>query len=535
MRSAFCSRMTIGFLLGLLLAIPSSLRSAERIVDTEAPLSPADFVKYVFAITDVVLDHHIDPPTRQEMILAGLKVALAESKSPPMPNLGRRVSDVKTTDDLLVLLNDVWRVEKQEQAPYAKAVPPDFESQFVRGLLNSVPGGPYLVPAKEALAQAQLQDNRYVGLGIALGMDGKQKLARISSVISGGTAEAGGIHEGDLIEAIDHVDVTPGTPIPKIIERLRGADGTTVTLRLRAEKSETSRTATLARLPVMIKSVDEVPVPPELAGSVSFRVAHLDIRSVTASTAQELRSWEARLRHSGAQAVILDFRNVGGFRGETDHAALLLADSLLDGALIGKVRTRESTREFRADRDCLFRDWPLAVLVNERTSGPAEWVAAALQDAHREGSRAILVGRPSRGDNFVKRAIPLPGRDESMVLATGMWERPDAERQNRDMREPSQIGSGRLSWRVIPDLLVAKTDAPAKGGNANRPIAAVKRPKKPAAAVASNAMAIAQNSYAPKGVRVVWPDPSDRDTINMAIGALAEQWNSSHRAANSRK
>lgn len=86
MRSGFRSLATIGFVLGtLLLEMPSSLQSAEQTANPDASLSPENFVKYVFAITDVVLDHHIDPPTRQEMILAGLKVALAEAKIPPAP------------------------------------------------------------------------------------------------------------------------------------------------------------------------------------------------------------------------------------------------------------------------------------------------------------------------------------------------------------------------------------------------------------------------------------------------------------------
>jgi carboxyl-terminal processing protease len=511
--------------------MPSGLQSAELTLNTVATTrSSADFVKYVFAITDLVLDHHIDPPTRQEMILAGLKVAVAEAKIPAMPNLGRRVSDVKTTDDLLVLLDDVWPVAKQTPDPKVKTVPPDFESRFVRGLLNSVPGNPYLLPTKEAHAQALLQDNRYVGLGIGVGLDDKQKLAHIQSVIPGGTAEAGGIQAGDVIEAIDQVDVAPGTPLRKTVQRLRGPEGTTVTLRLRDEKTKISRTATFARLPVMIKSVEEVPLPPELT-SAWFQVAHLRLQSVTASTAQELRSWEARLRHAGAQAVILDFRNVGGMSAETDHAALLLADSLLDGALIGKVRTRESTREFRADRDCLFRDWPLAVLVNEQTGGPAEWVAAALQDARRDGIRAIVVGRPSRGDNFVKRAVALPGSDESIVLATGVWERPDAERLSRDTRESSRSSSDRPNWRVIPDVLAAKPELPANNaGTVNLPIAAPKNPKQDAAPVASNATAMAQNSYASKQAPVAQAERPDTAPVKIAITELVRLWNASHRS-----
>ncbi len=105
-----------------------------------------------------------------------------------------------------------------------------------------------------------------------------------------------------------------------------------------------------------------------------------------------------------------------------------------------------------------------------------------MQDARRDGIRAIVVGRPSRGDNYVKRTVPLPARDESIVLATGVWERPDVERISRDTRESSRSGSDRPNWRVIPDVLAAKPELPANNaGTVNLPIAAAKNPKQDAA------------------------------------------------------
>ena len=214
-----------------------------------------------------------------------------------------------------------------------------------------------------------------------MGLDDKAKLARIQNVIAGGTAEAGGIQAGDLIEAIDHVDVAPGTPLRKIIERLRGPEGTTVTLRLREEKSKTSRTGTFARLPVMIKSVEEVSrlLPPELTERLVPCRSSPSIQSITASTAQELRSWEGLAPScGGAKAVILDLRNVGGNGAETDHAALPAAATgqpdRRAADLLGKVRDARinaSIIEFRADRDCLFRDWPSWLFSSTNVTGGA--------------------------------------------------------------------------------------------------------------------------------------------------------------------
>jgi hypothetical protein len=92
---------------------------------------------------------------------------------------------------------------------------------------------------------------------------------------------------------------------------------------------------------------------------------------------------------------------------------------------------------------------PIAILVNENTSGPAEWVAAALQDADPPGKnrrRSVLVGygNLTAGDSYVRTAHELPGGDQSLVLATGVWERPNTAR-------PEAQGDT-SQWRLLPDV-----------------------------------------------------------------------------------
>ena len=108
----------------------------------------------------------------------------------------------------------------------------------------------------------------------------------------------------------------------------------------------------------------------------------------------------------------------------------------------------------------MFRDWPLAVLVDKYTRGGAEWVAAALQDAQR----ATIVGIPTYADNSVPTSVPIPDSDEVLVLATGRWERPTPEPPQigtlSDSRHVGvffdttvgEPGSPFRSWRVVPDI-----------------------------------------------------------------------------------
>ncbi len=327
----------------------------------------------------------------------------------------------------------------------------------------------------------QIQANRYIGIGIAVRVDEKSKLTQIVHAQPGGPAQLGGVRDGDLIEQINHSRVEPNGKIGDVVDALRGPEGTKVTIQVRQPEAKESRTLTLVRLPVMFKSVqcsehnsDEDHVVLLHTKPV---IAYLKISSVTASTARELASWEPRLREAKVQALILDMRETGGNDGfDNDHAALLLADSLLDGKPLGKLRTREGTREFTADRECLFRDWPLAILIDRYTSGPAEWVAAALQDSVTVSSKRrhiTIVGTSSGKDPFVRTAYPLPSGDD-LILANGVWERPKyaAEHKQRvhiyaspgdgsdwTMTETDAKSSGDC---VVPDAYVYLAD-PAVG------------------------------------------------------------------------
>jgi len=517
---------------------------------TVAPAKPDQrvaFARRVFVITDVVLQNHIDPPTRQEMIRGGFKALLDEAKQACPADLSARVSEVRTREDLTALLTQIWPKSTKARGYLAGAMlrlvglglgmtpemvndlvqlfgagdasEAQLERVFVGGLLGAVPGHVGLLPRKEARVQSQLQANRYVGIGIALSMEDKTKLPRIKKVFPNGPADGAGIRGGDLITEIEHEPVASGTRLVKVVERLRGAEGTELALRIRRGDSKVPLAFTLLRIPVMIAPVHEVSDDPALDKDPSLRVGHLKIDSITASTAQELRSSERKLRAAGMGAVILDLRGTGD-RGEgVHHSAILLADSLLDGKPIGTLRTRNGIRQFMADRDCLFRGWPLVILVDENTSGAAEWVAAALQDAdpptQPRNRRAIVVGSRSGGDNFVRSEVPLPDSDEVLVLATGLWERPDAAR-SRPVATPDDALNAQFGpdapdaeddtafrpWRVVPDVVVA--NAARSPGKAQRKIVAVKKSSRGAAALP--------------------PSREPPDIVKIAVEQLRRQW-----------
>jgi len=357
----------------------------------------------LLAISDVVLQHHIDPPTRQQMLLMGIKAALNKEELPQPHGLSRTVSSL-ARKQLVEFIGDA--VTKSALSA------PEFEAEFLTGMLSTVPGNASILPMNEVKVAEQLQSNRYVGIGIALATDQDRQLPMINRVFPGGPAANAEAQDRDLILEVDGAD-THRMPLNDVVDLLRGPEGTSVTIVVQQPDSDETRTLEMTRGVVPIASVEA-----RHATLGELPVGFVRIESIRSSTVHELRQIERSMHAEGARAVVLDFRRVQGGR---QHDSLLLADALLDGGDVGRVLSADGTREYQAQTDSLFNGWPLAVLVDESTSGGAEWVAAALQD----NGRATIFGQASAGGGRVWSPIAIPGRDESIRLLTGVLQRAD--------------------------------------------------------------------------------------------------------------
>ena len=105
-------------------------------VDAPCLKLPPDLAKRIGEITDAVLEHHIDPPARQQMILGGIKALYTAAGLPVPLGLSRRVSALTTPEQLAALLADIW--PKSTAKPVAAR---SLEEALLEGLLAGVSGG----------------------------------------------------------------------------------------------------------------------------------------------------------------------------------------------------------------------------------------------------------------------------------------------------------------------------------------------------------------------------------------------------------
>jgi carboxyl-terminal processing protease len=431
----------IVWLLAAVLAASDTRADSPAPKEDPGPARIAAAARQAWAITDLVLEKDIDPPVRQQMLLEGVKALLRRPQTRSINNLSGRISALTTPEQFAAVLAEAW----------PKDVTPDVngdgpEETLFRGLFGGRSEenrhGAYLTPRDVKIYEVRT-GNRYVGTGIQIRIDQKEKLAQIVVPFPGGPARKAGALPGDLITAVDDQDMK-GQSIREYVRRLQGEEGTEVSMTVRQPGESKTRRLPMIRGVVPFSSVHGYRRTGEESWSFlvdpKSEVGYLSLDDIHSSTLLELRQIESMLREQGVRALVLDLRFS---MGEEMRHASLVADGLLDGGLLWRVRDAHGkTREYKADRDCLFRDMPMAVLVGPHTHGMAELLAAALQDRER----AVVVGEPTRGGLFERSLVPLAEGHGALLLRSGKVER--IARTNKTALER------RDDDRIVPDHAV---------------------------------------------------------------------------------
>ena len=193
-------RCSLFVIVTLALCLPTLPAPADERPTPSPPPTAEQSVDRGLALIDLILEHHVDPPTFHEMVLGGAKELLSFSVAEPNPTIGlsRRVSKLSSREDLRSFLIDAYREAADGMAVRVRngpprSQPPDgIESILVRGILNVVPGEPFMLPAEQYQVVEQAGANRYVGIGIVPGIDKDSKLLQIKETIRRGSAHRGG-------------------------------------------------------------------------------------------------------------------------------------------------------------------------------------------------------------------------------------------------------------------------------------------------------------------------------------------------------
>lgn len=277
----------------------------------------------------------------------------------------------------------------------------------ISGMVSAL-GDPYTVflpPEQQKFSKEELNGS-FEGVGIQLGFNEsksasgelKDKRLVVVAPLSGTPAEKAGIKPQDTIVKIGEKDTTNMT-LPEAVALIRGKKGTQVTLTILREREENTRTFTLTRDTIIVKSV-EVSYKNTKSGK---KVAIVKLSRFGERTANEWNGAVSNLLSENADVVVLDVRNnPGGFL----EGAVFIASEFLDGGTVVLQENSEGQRNtFKVNRSGKLLSIPLLVLINKGSASASEIVAGAIQDR----KRGKLVGEKSFGKGTIQEAQDLSG------------------------------------------------------------------------------------------------------------------------------
>ncbi len=223
----------------------------------------------------------------------------------------------------------------------------------------------------------------------------------VVQAIAGGPSESAGIRSGDRIVRVENEEISGADLTNKrVMELLKGARGTKVDLSLLHSSSNEEYNLEIVR--------DRIPIHSVVASFIlEEHVGYIKVIRFSATTAAEFAQAMHDLEQDGATSVIVDLRaNGGGYMS----AATEMIDRFLDQGL-GIVYTEGKAsprRDYVSKYDGEYRNWPIAVLIDESSASASEIFAGAMQD----NDRGLIVGRRSFGKGLVQEEFEVPNSNE---------------------------------------------------------------------------------------------------------------------------
>lgn len=318
--------------------------------------------------------HHTALAAQQALTSSGV------SELPPLPILtGQEPQDLASTASYV-------------QAAVA-AVPP----AGVRILADVLRAMVRTVSDPQAAIYAPLELTRYhrdlygEHSGIGVQVDVVQGRIVISDVTSTGPAGRAGVQIGDTVVDLGGRAVVGSTP-DQIMEGLRGAPGTTVTLTLRRADG------TVVRHSLAREASRENPTRWKM---LAPRFGYLRLLEFPKGASTDIDRALTGLKNAGAVALLLDLRKNGG--GLFDEG-IAVASAFLPDGMVAMEEHRGTLTPLDVLPNARRFLGPIVVLVSGFTASAAEIVAGALQD-----NGVPLVGEKTFGKGTIQTIYTLRG------------------------------------------------------------------------------------------------------------------------------
>jgi len=271
----------------------------------------------------------------------------------------------------------------------------DFIKAGIDGMLETLdPYTVYFEPDNTEQLE-EITKGKYGGIGIEIGIRGKNRELTVISPIEDTPAARKGIRSGDVIIAVGGKS-TAGFTTQDATKLIRGEAGTDVTITIKRPGFDKPLDYTLNREQIRIHDV-------AYSGMIDKDIGYIKLAHFSSLAGEELDSALVQILANKPKGMILDLRsNPGGLL----PAAIAVAQQFLkpgETVVSTKGRAQGSDRSFQARGVPRAPEIPLVVLVNGGSASASEIVAGALQDL----DRAVIIGTQSFGKGLVQSVVDL--------------------------------------------------------------------------------------------------------------------------------
>ena len=234
------------------------------------------------------------------------------------------------------------------------------------------------------------------GVGLICSMDSDGYML-VDNVYEGSTAASAGIVPGDLIVKVDDINLTKDN-YSQAEALLTGDAGTKVSLTVRRDSEDTEMEITRRVL-----------VPTTVYSTTFSDVHYIRINDFSEGTPDQFSKSVEKAISAGAAALVIDVRSVST---GLDSAAAEMIDKFAPAGDILYVEYQTGNTEVLYSSNSRDTVIPTVVLVNEMTTGPAEFFAAGLRDF----GIASIVGSQTAGYGSLQQIYKL--NDGSAIQLT---------------------------------------------------------------------------------------------------------------------
>ncbi len=266
----------------------------------------------------------------------------------------------------------------------------------IEAMLNSLDPYTEYYPESKVKDLKTMMTGRYAGVGSLIRWSAKYNNSIIDEPYENMPAALAGLRKGDLILAIDDMDMQ-GRQTQYVSDHLRGDAGTTFILKIKRPS-----TGKIMKMKITRKAIQMPSVP--YYGLQPNGIGYVNLNSFTEDCSKQVRSAFIEMRKLGMKGFVLDLRgNGGGLESEAVNIVnMFVPKNLVVVSNRGKMK--RMNHDYKTTVEPLDSVMPVVVLVNGNSASASEITSGALQDL----DRAVIMGTRTFGKGLVQATFDMP-------------------------------------------------------------------------------------------------------------------------------